>query len=160
MKVLVSAASRYRSTAEIAQAVGDERWASGVTVTISSPSEVDTIQRVDGVALSSAVYVRHWPEAAIELTDQVHVERQGVPVWLFSSRPAVDPSPKLVQQMGADPVDLENRSATGAREHGCLPESSAATTFGVYGALSSTCSLASAETSETGRPYGCRALDR
>jgi menaquinone-dependent protoporphyrinogen oxidase len=40
------------------------------------------------------------------------------PVWLFSSGPVGDPSRKLVQQMGADPVDLaEMIGATDARDH-------------------------------------------
>ena len=40
------------------------------------------------------------------------------PVWLFSSGPVGDPTRKIVQQMGADPVDLPDvLGKTRAREH-------------------------------------------
>ncbi len=118
MTVLVSAASRYGSTAEIAQAVGDEIRSSGITVTVASPSEVDTLHGFDAVVLGSAVYMGHWREPAVKLAGRIHAELPGVPVWLFSSGPVGDPSRKLVRQMGADPVDLpKTLAATGAREH-------------------------------------------
>ncbi|MGH9114915.1 MAG: flavodoxin domain-containing protein [Acidimicrobiales bacterium] len=76
----------------------------------------------DAVVLGSAVYTGHWLEPAIGLARRIRTELVGRPVWLFSSGPVGDPSRKLVQQMGADLVDLPAvLKATRAREHRMFP---------------------------------------
>jgi menaquinone-dependent protoporphyrinogen oxidase len=106
MKVLVSAASRYGATDEIASLIGNVLTARGFDAYVVPPDAVESIEDYGAVVLGSAVYTGHWLKAAREL-----VERQGDalaarPVWLFSSGPVGDPSRSLVQKMGADPVDL------------------------------------------------------
>lgn len=121
MKVLVTAASRYGSTAEIAAAIGEVLRSSGLTTVVSPPDHVEALEGFDAVVLGSAVYAGHWLAPAIALADRIGRELPGRGVWLFSSGPVGDPSRKLVQRMGADPANLPSlRQATGAREHKML----------------------------------------
>jgi len=72
----------------------------------------------DEAVAGSAVYSGNWLPPAIGLAQRVGSELPRRPAWLFSSGPVGDPTRKLVQQMGADPVDLpEVLKATRAREH-------------------------------------------
>jgi menaquinone-dependent protoporphyrinogen oxidase len=122
MKVLVSAASRHGSTAEIAEAIGDTLRSRGFEVTVAPPDDVGALSAFDAVVLGSAVYTGRWLEPAIGLARRVGTDIAGRPVWLFSSGPVGDPSRKLVQQMGADPVDMPAvLKASGATEHKMFP---------------------------------------
>ncbi len=121
MKVLVAAASRQGSTAEIAQAIGDVLRSRGLEVTVHRAESVGPLAGIDAVVLGSAVYSGHWLPPAIALAHRIADELPGRPVWLFSSGPVGNPSRKLVQRMGADPVDLpEVLAATRARGHKML----------------------------------------
>jgi menaquinone-dependent protoporphyrinogen oxidase len=118
MRVLVTAASRNGSTAAIAQAIGEVLQSDGLEVTVIAPDEIGALREFDAVVLGSAVYTGHWLSPAIGLAERIGRELPGRPVWLFSSGPVGDPSRKLVQQMGADQVDLPLvLKATRAREH-------------------------------------------
>jgi menaquinone-dependent protoporphyrinogen oxidase len=118
MKVLVTAASRHGSTAEIAESIGDVLRSRGFEVTIAPPEDVAALSGFEAVVLGSAVYMGHWLAPAIQLADRIGAELAGRPVWLFSSGPVGDPSSKFAQQMDVDPVDLQAvQKATGAQEH-------------------------------------------
>jgi menaquinone-dependent protoporphyrinogen oxidase len=54
MKVLVSAASKYGATSEIAQAVADALAARGLEVTVVPPAQAGAIEEFDAVVLGSA----------------------------------------------------------------------------------------------------------
>lgn len=85
---------------------------------MNGPWAVGRIEDYDAVVLGSAVYTGHWLEPARELVDRSGDSFGGRPVWLFSSGPVGDPSRKLVQQMGADPVDVAAiLKWTKARDH-------------------------------------------
>lgn len=118
MKVLVTAASKHGATEGIATAVAGVLATHGFDTTVAPPEDVGSVEEYDAVVLGSAVYTGHWLEPA-----KTFVERSGEalasrPVWLFSSGPVGDPSRKLVQQMGADPVDVAKiRERTNARDH-------------------------------------------
>lgn len=117
-KVLVTAASKHGSTGEIAGAIGDALTARGLEVEVMPPERVAGVDAYDAVVLGSAVYAGRWLPAASSLANRVAEDLAKKPVWLFSSGPVGNPSRKLVQKMGADPVDAEKVSrATGAREH-------------------------------------------
>jgi menaquinone-dependent protoporphyrinogen oxidase len=111
MKVLVTAATKYGATAEIAQAIGDTLRDHGLDPTVIPPQQVDSLDGYDAVVLGSAVYAGHWLKPARELVDRAgHLADR--PVWLFSSGPVGDP-PKPEE----DPVDVaEILTATAARE--------------------------------------------
>jgi menaquinone-dependent protoporphyrinogen oxidase len=114
MKVLVTAASKYGATGEIAQAIGEVLREHGLDSTVSPPEEeATTVDGYDAVVLGSAVYAGHWLKPARELVDRSRDALAARPVWLFSSGPVGDP-PKPEE----DPVDAAGIVAsTGAREH-------------------------------------------
>ena len=118
MKVLVTAASRHGSTAEIAAVIGDVLKSRGFEVTVARPEDVAALSEFEAVVLGSAVYLGHWLTPATNLADRIGAELAGRPVWLFSSGPVGDPAKKFAQQMDVDPVDLQTvQKATGARAH-------------------------------------------
>jgi menaquinone-dependent protoporphyrinogen oxidase len=116
--VLVTAASKHGATAGIARAIAKALTQHGLTVTLLAPDAVGSIEGYDAVVLGSAVYTGHWLDPAKELVARSRHELADRPVWLFSSGPVGDPSRKLVQQMGVDPVDVGDiLTATKARGH-------------------------------------------
>ena len=118
MTVLVTAATKNGSTAEIARAIGAALTERGVPTQVLAPEQVRDIGGYDAVVLGSAVYTGHWLPAATALVDRGSGAWAGRPVWLFSSGPVGDPDRSLTKKMGVDPVDLPKiRAATGAREH-------------------------------------------
>jgi menaquinone-dependent protoporphyrinogen oxidase len=113
MRVLVTAATRYGATAEIAEAIGQVLADRGLDPTVAAPEQVEGVDGYDAVVVGSAVYAGHWLKPARELVGRLGAALADRPVWLFSSGPVGDP-PKPDE----DPVDVaELLTATGAREH-------------------------------------------
>jgi menaquinone-dependent protoporphyrinogen oxidase len=113
VKVLVTAATRYGATGEIAQAIGDVLSERGLDATVLAPEQVETVNDYDAVVLGSAVYAGHWLKPARELVDRAGEVLVDRCVWLFSSGPVGDP-PKPEE----DPVDVgEILQTTKARDH-------------------------------------------
>ncbi len=113
MRVLVTAASKHGSTAEIAQAIGDLLAERGVDVAVMPIDDVREIDDYDAVVIGSAVYAGHWLEPARELVKRHAMRLTARPVWLFSSGPIGDP-PKPDE----DPVDAAPLvEVTAARDH-------------------------------------------
>jgi Flavodoxin domain len=105
MRVLVTAASKYGATAEIA-AVLDKH---GLEATVLPPEQVKGVDGYDAVVAGSAVYAGHWLKPTRELVERHAGALAGRPVWLFSSGPVGDP-PKPEE----DPVDVADLlAATG-----------------------------------------------
>lgn len=113
MKVLVTAATKYGATGEIARAIADVLSGEGLDATVTVPEEVGTIEGYDAVVFGSAVYAGHWLKPARELVDRAGAALAARPVWLFSSGPVGDP-PKPEE----DPLDVaEIIERTQARGH-------------------------------------------
>ena len=122
MAVLVTAASRYGSTAEIARAIGAALAERGTPTVVVPPDQVGDIGGYDAVVLGSAVYLGHWLPAAVALVDRGAGDWAGRPVWLFSSGPVGDPARPLTRKMDVDPVELPRvLEVTGARDHRRFP---------------------------------------
>jgi menaquinone-dependent protoporphyrinogen oxidase len=113
MKVLVTVATKYGSTSEIARAIGDALRERHIEVTVAPIDQVTTVEDYDAVVAGSAVYAGHWMKAAKEFVEgNAHV-LAARPTWLFSSGPIGDP-PKPTE----DPVDAQPMvEATVARDH-------------------------------------------
>jgi menaquinone-dependent protoporphyrinogen oxidase len=110
---LVTAASRYGATGEIAQAIGEVFTERGWDAVVVTPEQVQGIDSFDAVVLGSAVYAGHWLKPARELVDRSRKALAARPVWLFSSGPIGDP-PKPEE----DPVNIADiMQATKARGH-------------------------------------------
>lgn len=113
MKVLVTAASRYGATAEIAEALADALRENGVGAAAVAPADVTSLASYDAVVLGSGVYAGRWLPPARDLAHRLAGELTDRPVWLFSSGPVGGrPKPPAI------PTDAEPMMAlTGAREH-------------------------------------------
>jgi menaquinone-dependent protoporphyrinogen oxidase len=111
--ILVTFASKYGSTRDIADVVGRVLTEHGVDVTVSPVEDVTSVHGVDAVVAGSAVYAGHWMKPAREFVERHATELKAKPVWLFSSGPIGDP-PKPQE----DPVDASSLvELTGARDH-------------------------------------------
>ena len=113
MRVLVAAASKHGSTADIATALGDALTQRGIATTVADSGEVTDLEGYDAFVLGSAVYAGRWMKAARELAERHGDIMATKPVWLFSSGPVGSP-PKPEE----DPVDVEQiKAIVGARGH-------------------------------------------
>jgi menaquinone-dependent protoporphyrinogen oxidase len=113
MKVLVTAASRHGSTAEIAQVIAAVLRAGQVDADVADPGSVTSVEGYDAVILGSGVYAGRWLGPARAFVSRHRLELQERPVFLFSSGPVGDP-PKPVR----DPVDVAALDeATSAVDH-------------------------------------------
>jgi menaquinone-dependent protoporphyrinogen oxidase len=113
MRVLITAASRYGATGEIAEAIGRSLADHGHDVTVMPASAVTGVDAYDAVVLGSAVYAGHWLDPAKQLVARHGHVLRARQVWLFSSGPIGDP-PKPDD----DPEDVAGMvEATGARAH-------------------------------------------
>jgi len=107
MKVLVSAASKYGATSEIAQAIADALAGKGLEVTMVPPAQADAIEQFD------AVYMSKWMKPARELAQRQAAALASRPVWLFSSGPVGEPA-----KPADNPVDVSTiLQSTKARDH-------------------------------------------
>jgi menaquinone-dependent protoporphyrinogen oxidase len=95
-KLLVAYASKHGSTAEIAEAIGEELRAAGVQVDVVEAGKTRDLKPYDGVVLGSAVYMKHWQRGAQRFLHRLEDELSGRPLWIFSSGPVgeaeVDPN--------------------------------------------------------------------
>ncbi len=114
MKVLVASASRYGSTDEIGQAIGDVLAEAGHDVDVCPAETVDAVDPYDAVVIGSGIYAGHWIRHAKDLVRDHADALRDRQVWLFSSGPIGDP-PKPDE----DPADvadmIEDCGATGHR---------------------------------------------
>lgn len=120
-RVLVSAASRHGSTAEIAEAIAKSLHESGIDADSIPPEQVAVTSDYDAFVIGSAVYTGHWLEEAVDFCKRLGPDLAGRSVWLFSSGPVGPPDGKFTRQMWTDPVDLDEvRRATGSDRHRML----------------------------------------
>jgi menaquinone-dependent protoporphyrinogen oxidase len=109
MRVLVTAASRHGSTADIAAAIVRVLHLRGLAADLVEPAEVKDLTGYDAVVLGSAVYAGRWMAPATDLVDRCRSQLVGRPVWLFSSGPVGSPAnpaegpavSKVMEQTGA-----------------------------------------------------------
>ena len=86
-KILVTYASKYGATAEIAGKIGDVLRQAGFQVDLFSVDGVRDLAPYQVVILGSGVYIGQWNKEAAEFVkanEEALVDRQ---VWLFSSGP-------------------------------------------------------------------------
>jgi menaquinone-dependent protoporphyrinogen oxidase len=113
MNVLVAAASRHGSTAEIARKIAEVLAAAGIESDVRLPDDVAGLEGYDGVILGSGVYAGRWLGSARALVEREAEALLARPVWLFSSGPVGDPAKPAAEPVDVDPI----RKRTNAIDH-------------------------------------------
>lgn len=105
--VLVTYASKYGATKEIAERIGEVLSGAGLAVDLRPVGEADDPAGYDAVVLGSAVYGGNWrDEAAAYLNDNV-APLTNREVWLFSSGPTGEGEPSSLVHGWGFPEDLQ-----------------------------------------------------
>lgn len=96
--ILVTFASKYGATKEIAEKIGEVLRQEGMPAEVLPVDHVRDLTPYMAVILGSAVYIGKWQKEAVEFL-QAHAETlAGHPVWLFSSGPTGEGDPvKLLE---------------------------------------------------------------
>ena len=92
-RVLVSVASKYGGTAEIAQRIADTLRGASLEVDILSPDQVKDLEQYSAVVLGSGVYIGRWRKVAVQFVNTYVETLAGMDVWIFSSGPTGEGDP-------------------------------------------------------------------
>ena len=93
IRVLVTYATKYGATAEIAEKIGQELRQAGLRTDVLPADRVSDLTPYKAVVLGSAVYIGQWQKKAatfLQAHEKALAER---PVWLFSSGPTGEGDP-------------------------------------------------------------------
>jgi len=111
MYVLVAYATKHGATEGIAARIGAALAAAGHDPDVRDAGDVADVSGYDAFVVGSAAYIGHWRKEALELARRLEEERNGRPVWLFSSGP-----------LGDGPTDEQGRDKRESAEPQDLPE--------------------------------------
>jgi menaquinone-dependent protoporphyrinogen oxidase len=106
MKLLVAYASKYGSTAEIAEVIGKELRKRSLEVEVKPIGDVGDLTGYDGFIIGSALYAGGWLEPAAEFLRSNQELLTSHPVWLFSSGPTGEGDPNEILGGWTFPEDL------------------------------------------------------
>ncbi|MBZ0283935.1 MAG: flavodoxin domain-containing protein [Anaerolineae bacterium] len=96
-KFLVAYASKYRSTAEIAQRIGKTlRAFKNYEVDVQSVDAVQKVSSYDVIVIGSAVYMGQWQAEAANFLEEHERELTERITWLFSSGPTGEGNPQEI----------------------------------------------------------------
>lgn len=113
MKVLVTAASKHGATYGIAEHIAKTLIDHDLTVELTAPEDVRSVDDYDGVIIASAVYAGHWRKQAARFVERFGPSLRERAVWLVSSGPLGEPDADTPQLPALD----ELLEATGAADH-------------------------------------------
>jgi menaquinone-dependent protoporphyrinogen oxidase len=105
--ILVTYASKYGATREIAQKIGEVLRQAGLQVDIVPVAHVRDIALYKAVILGSAIYVGKWQKEAVEFLKSNKKTLAGRPVWIFSSGPTGEGDPLELVEGQRLPVGLQ-----------------------------------------------------
>jgi len=108
MKLLVAYASRYGSTAEIAEVIGKQLHKRGHDVDVKAADRVGSMADYDGFVIGSAVYAGNWMRPAVEFLRANAELLAGSPTWFFSSGPTGQGDPNEIMGGWTFPEDLDD----------------------------------------------------
>ena len=108
IRVLVTYATKYGATAEIAEKIGQELRQAGLRADVLPADRVSDLTPYKAVVLGSAVYIGKWRKEAekfLQANEKALAERQ---VWLFSSGPMGKGDPVELTQGWRLPMALQS----------------------------------------------------
>ena len=106
-KLLVTYASKYGATREIAEKIGNVLQQSGLRADVVPVKEVLGLTGYQAVILGSAVYIAKWQKEAAEFLQKNEQTLTQLPVWLFSSGPTGEGDPAELLEGWRLPVELQ-----------------------------------------------------
>lgn len=106
-KVLVTYATKYGATAEIAEHIGQTLQDTGLQVDVQPVKQVRNIQPYSAAIIGSAVYIGAWRKEAVKFLQLHELELAKIPVWLFSSGPTGEGDPVQLLQGWRFPKGLQ-----------------------------------------------------
>jgi menaquinone-dependent protoporphyrinogen oxidase len=111
-KVLIAYGSKYGSTKEIAEKIGEAIKGEGLEVDVLSADKVKGIGDYKGIIIGSAMYIGMWRKEVKNFVKNNEKDLAQKPVWIFTSGPTGkgDPVQKMsgwLYPQGLKPV-IEN----------------------------------------------------
>jgi menaquinone-dependent protoporphyrinogen oxidase len=110
-QTLVTYASKYGSTQEIARRIAKVLERQGIATTVQAVQDVRSIASYEAVVVGSAVYGGSWLPEANDFVEQFQKELTSKEVWVFSSGPASHDDPVKVLGGWHSPENLEETLA-------------------------------------------------
>ena len=107
IRVLVTYATKYGATAEIAEKIGQVLRQAGLQTDVLPADRVGDLSPYKAVVLGSAVYIGQWQKKAatfLKANEKALAER---PVWLFSSGPTGEGDPVQLMKGWRFPTSLQ-----------------------------------------------------
>jgi menaquinone-dependent protoporphyrinogen oxidase len=92
-KILVTYASKYGATAEIAEKIGEVLRQAGLQSDVRPVDGIRDLTSYKAIILGSAVYIGQWPKEAVAFLKTNETTLADRPVWLFSSGPTGEGDP-------------------------------------------------------------------
>lgn len=92
-QVLITYATKYGATKEIAERIGKTLQDVGLTVDVLPVDEVKNLSDYGAVILGSAVYAGHWRKEAVSFLEAHEKALATRPTWFFSSGPTGEGDP-------------------------------------------------------------------
>jgi len=93
-KVLVTYATKYGATAEIAEKIGEVLQEAGLPTDVVPVKEVKDLVPYSAVVLGSAVYIGRWRKEAVQFMEKNEAALAERDVWIFSSGPTDEGDPE------------------------------------------------------------------
>lgn len=106
-RVLVTYATKYGATAEIAEKVALVLRQSGLLADVLPTGKVSGLHVYQAVVLGSAVYIGAWRGAAAKFLKKNEKALAELPAWLFSSGPTGEGDPLELQDGWGFPKALQ-----------------------------------------------------
>ena len=86
-KILITYATKYGSTHEIADKIGEVLHNAGIEVELLPVDQVETLSNYGAVVFGSAVYAGQWRKEAVKFLEANQAVFAQMPFWIFSSGP-------------------------------------------------------------------------
>ena len=116
-KTLVTYASKYGATAEIAEKIGEILTAAGLPTDLSPVNQARDLASYDAIILGSAVYMGQWRRDAVKFLKSNEKVLASKQVWLFSSGPSGEGDPvELLEGWRFPKGQIEIAERIGPRE--------------------------------------------